>query len=175
MTPCAPTPRATTPRRMELRTRWRLVIMPLFLVLASCATAEDIFVDGRIENLCVRAIRACGGPARCELTGERYLRSRFPGGERIIVHTETETTRLRVRMLLIDRRYPGTELLVRGYDTGCRDFDEVLFRDVDLFALAGRNGVLELELLVHGRGDHPVEVFSDLASEYLLTIDVLEQ
>ena len=135
------------------------------------ASAEQIFTEGRVENLCVQAVPACGRPARCALTRDQYLRTQFPGGEDLIVRTETDETVLRVRMLLLDRRYPGTELLVRAYDTGCRDFDEVLHRDVDLFRLAGDEGILEVEVLVRGRGDHRLEIFSDLASAYLLTVD----
>lgn len=152
----------------------RLGLVAWLAMLAGCASAEDVFTDGRIENLCVQAVPACGRPARCELTGDQFLRSRFPGGERLLVRTFTDTSILRVRMLLLDRRYPGTELLVRGFDTGCRDFDEVLYRDLDLFALAGDDGVLEVEIEVHGRGDHPLEIFSDLASEYLLAVDVID-
>jgi hypothetical protein len=146
----------------------------LALALVGCASAEDAFTAGRIENLCVQAVPACGRPARCELTGDQFLRSRFPGGERLLVRTYEDVSRVRVRMLLLDRRYPGTELLVRGFDTGCRDYDEVLYRDLDLFALAGDDGVLEVEVEVRGRGDHPLEVFGDLASEYLLAVEVVE-
>lgn len=166
--------RATTPlalRGRRLATRCAALGL---LVLGGCASAEDAFTAGRIENLCVQAVPACGRPARCELTGDQFLRSRFPGGERLLVRTYTDVSLVRVRMLLLDRRYPGTELLVRGFDTGCRDYDEVLYRDLDLFALAGDDGVLEVEVEVRGRGDHPLEVFGDLASEYLLTIEVLE-
>ena len=46
--------------------------------------------------------------------------------------------------------------------------------DVDLFELAGDDGVLDFELRLPEAGDHLVELYSDMAAEFLLTVDVEE-
>jgi hypothetical protein len=91
---------------------------------------------------------------------------------RVIVRTDVDPARLVTRFLLIDQTFPGTEMQVRAYDTGCGDFDEQVYRDVDLFELAGDDGILELHLDVEGLGDHMVELFSDMGSGYLFQVDI---
>ena len=139
-----------------------------------CATSEGIFAGDRIENLCNDALPVCGQRAGCVLTADEYLAGRFPGGQRLIVRTPTDSSRLLVRIFLDEQVFPGTELQIRAGNTGCDGFDQVLQRDIDLFELAGESQTLERELEVEGRGDHLVEFFSDMASSFFLTIDVDE-
>ena len=63
---------------------------------------------------------------------------------------------------------------MRASDTGCAGFDEELLRDVDFFDLAGDSQTLEYELEVSGRGEHLIEVFSDMSSGFLLTTTRLD-
>ncbi len=137
-----------------------------------CASAEEIFVGSRIENLCNDALPVCGERAGCVLIESEHIRGSFPGGQRIIVRTPNDRSALRVRLFLVDQVFPGTELLVRAANTGCDGFDESLRRDIDLFEAAGDAQTLEETLEVTGRGDHLVEVFSDMATGFLMTVDV---
>lgn len=148
------------------------IVVVTLLVMGGCASEEDIFAGARIENLCNDALPVCGQRAGCVLIGSEYIRARFPGGQRFIVRTPTANSHLIVRILLVDQVFPGTELLVRAGNTGCDGFDEILQQDVNLFDVAGDSQVLEKELEVVGRGDHLVEVFSDMATGYLLTVEV---
>ncbi|MEM6958199.1 MAG: hypothetical protein AAF411_17960 [Myxococcota bacterium] len=140
-----------------------------------CATGEDIFVGSRLENLCNEALPICGERAACVVAESEFVRGRFPGGQRVIVRTPTDTSTLRVRVFLAEQVFGGTEYLVRAADTGCNGFDESIQQDVDLFELAGDSQVLERDLEVAGRGDHLLELFSDMAAEYILTVTVIDR
>ncbi|HJK96518.1 MAG TPA: hypothetical protein RMF84_04815 [Polyangiaceae bacterium LLY-WYZ-14_1] len=141
---------------------------------AGCATNVDIFTDGRLENRCTGAIPACGRQAGCVLTGDEYFRGEFPGGQRLIVRTDTDEANFRTRVLLVDGTFPGTQILIRAFDVGCGGFDEGRGEDRNLFDFAGDDGIIDFNLEVTGRGDHLVEVFSDMAATFYLTVDVRE-
>lgn len=157
---------------MGMQCSWSWVVVLTLVTLSGCASSEDIFTGARLENLCNDALPVCGQRAGCVLIGSEYIRGRFPGGQRMIVRTPTDNSRFRVRILLVDQVFPGTELLVRAANTGCDGFDEILQRDVNLFEVAGDSQTLEKELDVEGRGDHLVEVFSDMATGFALTVEV---
>ena len=144
------------------------------LCLVGCQTAEEIFTAGRIENRCSNAIPVCGYIAACVLGQDQYLRGQFPGGQRVIVRTEVDQARLIARFLLVDERFPGSEIFVRAYSTGCGDYEEGHAVDVDLFELAGNDGIIEYGLDVTGIGDHMVELFSDMSAEFLFRVDIEE-
>ncbi len=141
---------------------------------AGCLTAEEIFTQGRLENRCSDSIPVCGYVAACVLGQDQYLHGDFPGGQRIIVRTEVDKVQLITRFLLVDERFPGSEIFVRAYSTGCGDYDEGHAVDVDLFDLAGNDGVIEYGLDVTGRGDHMVELFSDMSAEFMFRVDIEE-
>lgn len=140
--------------------------------VAGCATSEEIFTRGRIENRCNGSIPVCDDLAACVLSEEQYLRGQFPGGQKLIVRTENDRARLITRFLLVDERYPGTTIFVRAYSTGCGDYSEGLAEDVDLFKLAGGDGIIEYGLNVTGLGDHLVQIFSDMSAEFLFRVDI---
>ena len=150
-------------------------LAPMLLVLLSgCLSAEEIFTGDRLENLCVDALPVCGQRAGCVLEESQFIEGTFPGGQRLIVRTPTERSEIVVRIFLSDPVDPGTELQVRAGDVGCTGFDEIQRRDVDLFERAGSSRTLTEVLEVEGRGDHLVEVFSDMASDFLLRVGVRE-
>ncbi len=171
--------RALRNRTLRNRTLRNRALAAAFLAIASmmaggCNSAEARFTKGRIENLCVQSVPVCGMLADCVLSTDQYIESLFPGGERVLVRSDTEETRLRVRFLLFDRVFPGSQISLRGHYTGCGDFDENKIEDTDLFDIAGGEGILELEVDVLGRGDHMLEVFSDMSTAYFMTVDTLK-
>lgn len=89
-----------------------------------------------------------------------------------MVRTEDEQTRLVVRFLLTEPIFPGTELLVQINTPDCSDLNEEHPRDIDLFQLAGDDRTLEFQLDMEGRGDHLLEIFSDMSAAYLMTVEV---
>ncbi len=149
-------------------------ILGASLFIAGCADAESTFTSGRIETLCNDSIPVCSVMAGCTLGTDQYLKGEFPGGQHTIVRTDVDEARLVARFLLSDQVFPGTEFLVRAYDTGCADFDEGLTNDRNLFELAGADGILEYHVDVVGRGDHLVEFFSDMAAGFLFAVDIEE-
>ncbi|MEL6182080.1 MAG: hypothetical protein AAFS10_24175 [Myxococcota bacterium] len=142
------------------------------IAAAGCIDDESIFTEGRIENLCNSNIPACNSQASCVLGGGDFYRGIFPGGVRALVRTEDEQTRLVVRFLLTEPIFPGTELLVQINTPDCSDLNEEHPRDIDLFQLAGDDRTLEFQLDMEGRGDHLLEIFSDMSAAYLMTVEV---
>lgn len=137
-----------------------------------CSDDESAFIQGRLENRCNGAIPVCGFQAACVLGADQFIRGRFPGGQRVIVRTQTDPTQIRTRFLLLDQKFPGSEIAVRAFDTGCGDFDEEQAVDRDLFDLAGDDGIIEYTLEVEGRGDHYVDVFSDMTSDFIFKVEL---
>jgi hypothetical protein len=161
-----------SPHPLTKRAPHLVAALALLAALAGCETSEEIFTRGRIENRCNASIPVCGYIAACVLTQEQYLRAQFPGGARLIVRTEIDQAQLVTRFMLLDERFPGTEIFVRAYSTGCGDYNEGHAEDVDLFELAGDDGIIEYGLNVTGLGDHMVEIFSDMSAEFLFRVDV---
>lgn len=145
------------------------------VLLGGCIDDESIFTDGRLENLCDQAIPACSTQASCVIGNRDFYRGQFPGGLRVLVRSELEEGRLVVRFLLTELIFPGTELLVQANTTDCGDVVEEHTQDIDLFEFAGRDRTLDYELDLPGRGDHLVEIFSDMSAKYLMTVTVEEK
>ena len=150
----------------------RLLRWCLPLVLLGCQEADDEFTSGRLERFCDGAIPVCSVQAACRVKNTDYLRAQFPGGQRFIVQADQYDTQLVVRLYFEKMVYPGTEFSLKLYGPGCasRETKDVL--DVDLFERAGDDQIVTFVLPVKEPGDHMLQMFSDMASEYLLTIDL---
>ncbi len=147
-----------------------VALMALLATLAvGCIDAEKVFTQGRLEELCNGAVPVCSLHASCVLRNDAYLRGEFPGGVRVIVRSHAEEQRLWVRILLAEMIYPGTELHIQAYNPDCSSLEEEHLRNIDLFAFAGDDRIIEVELLLVGKGDHLVEVFSDMSAKFLMT------
>jgi hypothetical protein len=153
------------------------LVAGLALLSGGCGTGADVFVGGRIRNLCLEAYPTCGTTAGCRLTPEQYVVGTFPGARRVVVPSERNTTRFEVRLFLEEAIAPGSELQVQARDADCAlDLDEGRFEDedYDLIEAAGNDGLLRLDpLVVEGPGEHLVEIFSDARARYLLIIEPL--
>ncbi len=146
----------------------------IFVLFAAVGCVDDsrVFTQGRIEDLCNESIPICGRQAACILGDDEFFSGRFPGGQRVIARTEFEKQDMVVRFLLDDLAFPGTEIQVLAYSPECGSYDEEHPRNVDLFELAGDDRVLEFKLDVGTRGDHLVEIFSDMSASYDMTISL---
>ncbi|MFU8802642.1 MAG: hypothetical protein ACNA8W_02425 [Bradymonadaceae bacterium] len=139
----------------------------------SCVNDEQVFVQGRLQNPCNTSIPICRVRGSCVLRGDEYVRGTFPGGFRAIVHNnDVKDARLVVRFLLTEMIAPGTELHVQLHTPDCGGLDEAHPRDIDLFEYAGRDRIIEFHLDIEGRGDHLLEIFSDMSADYLLTVTI---
>jgi hypothetical protein len=143
--------------------------------LGACVSAEDNFVGARLERLCSQAIPVCDVRASCLLDDKSYVARSFPGGLRLVVGSDRDEATIEVRLYLVTQEAPGTELSVQVHDPACGEYDEERVVDVDPFVAAGDDRVFTWELDLPGRGDHLVEIFSDMTADYLLTVDVLEE
>jgi hypothetical protein len=152
------------------------IIFALFLTLtcSGCIDEESVFTDGRIEDLCNGAIPVCDTQASCMLGNDDYYRGSFPGGLRVFARSQSDEAKVRVRFLLTNMLYPGTELHIQVRSPDCARVVEEHPRDIDFFDLAGDNRILEYILAMPGKGDHLVEVFSDMNAEFLMTITIVE-
>ena len=149
----------------------RAVLALSALALMACGDAESFFTDARIEKRCNDTVPICNTQASCVLLPDQYLRDDFPGGKVFIVQTQEDLTQLTARFLLVAPRATGTELVVRVHTDSCGNYEEGLTKDRDLLELAGSDSILDYELEVEGRGDHLVEIFSDMSSEFLFRFD----
>ena len=147
------------------------------IVVLSSACIDDtrLFTDGRLEDPCNQAIPVCNTQAQCTLHSENFYEGEFPGGLRFIVRSEAERNTLITRFLLDDMIFPGTEMLVHVKTPDCGDHDEAHVQNRDLFDLAGDDRVIEHHLDLPGRGDHLLEVFSDMSASYQMTTTVEAQ
>ena len=140
------------------------------LTLCGCLDDESTFTQGRLEDPCNGSIPICRTQAACVLEQDEYFRGTFPGGVRKIVRNDTDKTTLVVRILLTEPLFPGTELLIQAYSPGCGQFKEAHVQDIDLFNFAGDDRTMEFQLDLEGQGDHLLEIFSDMSSDYILAI-----
>ena len=162
-------------RRREYVTKCRhlpAVAGLVFSLFYVGCTAEESFTSGRLQPLCEELIPVCSTKASCVLDQQSVLDAEFPGGHRFIVHSIDDDRTLVLRMLLADEVFPGTELFIRTYTPGCLDFKEERLLDVDFFDMAGADGILEFHFPLGGRGDHLVELFSDMSARYLLAVEL---
>ena len=138
----------------------------------SCRDADEEFTQGRLELLCDGAIPICSVQAACKADSKDFMRARFPGGQRFIVEADQYDTQLVVRLFFEEMVYPGTEFSLKLYGPGCasREIKDVL--EVDLFEQAGDDRTVTFILPVHEPGDHMLQMFSDMAAGYLLTIEM---
>lgn len=159
----------------------RAALMVIFCALCAlaalasgCLDDESVFTEGRLEDPCNGSIPVCRTQAGCVLETDEYFRGVFPGGVRKIVRSDTDKSKLVVRLLLTEPLFPGTELLVQAYASGCGTFKEEHVQNVDLFDFAGDDRLIEFELELEGRGDHLLEIFSDMSSDYILAVIIEE-
>lgn len=149
-----------------------LALVGLMWTASGCLDDEGVFTEGRLEDPCNGSIPVCKTQAACVLEPDEYFRGSFPGGVRKIVRSDADKSKLVVRLLLTEPLFPGTELLVQAFTPGCGDFAEEHVQNVDLFDFAGDDRIIEFELELEGRGDHLLEIFSDMSSEYILALVV---
>jgi hypothetical protein len=144
------------------------------LVVAGCQSQEQAFTEGRLEDLCAGAIPICALKAACVLDTDEFVRGTFPGAQRLIAVSDLDRQSLRVRLLLTEMVFPGTELEISVFSLGCGRAETEQRVDVDLFELAGDDRTLEFSFPLDEKGDHLVEVFSDMSAEYVLTFDLID-
>ena len=140
--------------------------------LSGCLSRAEEFTAGRLEARCDASIPVCATRASCALGDDSFARGRFPGAQRAVVYTPHPRSALTARLLLDEQVYPGTELLVRVYQVGCVDVLEERLVDIDIFARAGEDRVLDFTFELEGRGDHLIEWYSDAAASYTLNVSV---
>jgi hypothetical protein len=140
----------------------------------SCQSGAEAFVDGRGLSICDEAYQICDVPAGCVLDRDHYVEGAFPGSRRFVVVTEERDVRIILRIFFDSQVAPGTRLLVHALEPDCSmdpDKAEAVMENVDIFKKAGSDKMLEFDLEVAETGEHLVEITSDAATEYLLTVD----
>ena len=156
----------------------RLSILGLLCLVAwmsSCGSEEGSFTRGRLEARCNESIPACDTQAACILSNNDYYDGQFPGGQKVLVRTDTKDATLVARFLLTDMSFPGTEFQVVAHSVGCDSFDELHLVDIDIFNYAGDDRIIQAELELDGAGDHLVSIYSDMNASYLMTLTIEER
>ena len=151
--------------------RWICTLLAC-VAISGCQTSQDEFASGRLEKFCDGTIPICAVQAACIIGNTDYLDADFPGGQRFIVQANDLDNHLVARIFFNEMIYPGTEFLLKVYGPGCSSIETEQVLDVDLFERAGDDRTVTFLLPIHEKGDHLVEVFSDMAAKYLMTIDL---
>ena len=158
----------------------RRAVLPLLgSLLTSCVTGTSTFVGDRLPHLCSESYSTCGVSAGCALDDGHYVEGTFPGARRVVVFSEQPDTAFRVRLYLETTQAPGTELLVQLYEPDCT-LDTVgartHYEDIDLIAEAGPDRTILLDdMIVAQRGEHLLEIYSDMSAAYLLIVDRVDE
>jgi len=156
-----------------------LLVVSLFLssALLNACSAEDIFTQGRVNEPCSGVYPTCHTQfaAGCYLDEDRYTEGQFPGARRVLVMTNQASQTIRVRLFLRSDTmiFPGTEILVQAWEPDCGDVERDHRLDVDIFEEAGDNLALLFDLPAASPGDHLIELYSDSATDYLLSAEQL--
>jgi hypothetical protein len=145
------------------------------VALVGCS-AEDLFTQGRVNEPCSAVYPTChvSYAAGCYLDGDRYTEGNFPGARRLLVATRLVEQTIRVRLFFRNMLFPGTEILVQAYEPDCGDIVQDLREDVDVFEEAGDDRIIIFDLPTQTPGDHLIELYSDCATDYLLTAEAVE-
>lgn len=140
------------------------------LVFSACSEGYGGFTGARLGVLCDRTIPVCSVQAACVMDDASYAEGVFPGGLRTLLIHADERSLVTVRILFVGARAGGNELRVRVYETGCAGFDETRIADRDVLQTVGPTGIFETTLEMNGIGDHLLEIFSDAASSFVVTV-----
>ena len=154
-----------------LNVMFRMLAVLLWPVLVSCQTAEEEFVQDRLQEMCDEAYWQCGLPTGCILDSKHYADGAFPGVRRVVIETEENDMDVQVRIFIGDALGGGTEMLVQLYEADCsldRELGKEQMIDVDLIKEAGDDRVLTFNLHVMQEGEHVLEIYSDMTAEFLL-------
>jgi len=152
----------------------RRLILPTiaFFCLSACQSPEEEFAQGKLEKLCDGSIPVCSVHAACIVGDGDYLAADFPGGQRFLVQADRLDTKAVIRLYFEEMVFPGTEFQIKLYGPGCSTLETTHIIDVDLFDRAGDDRIVEFVLPVTDTGDHLLELYSDMAAAYLLTVDL---
>lgn len=149
-----------------------LLAAAILLFASGCMSQQQVFTEGRVEDLCQGAVPVCQKQAGCVLDQQHFVRGSFPGDQKIVVHSDAANGTLSVRILLTYEVYPGTELLIQAFDPDCGDAATVDQTNRDFFQEAGDNRTLAFDMALPVAGDHLLQVYSDMTADYLLVADV---
>lgn len=153
-----------------MRAAWSGLVM---VSMGACVSSEDAFVGARLERLCTQSIPVCDVFASCVLDPNSFIEKRFPGGLRLIVRTDDDKSSMTLRLNMLTQESPGTEIAIEAWRADCNDVEVARISDKNLFQVAGKDRTFSWELELVGRGDHLVEVRSDMSADYLVTVDVV--
>lgn len=143
------------------------------LGLGACSN-ESFFTMGRDPMVCEDSIpTACGTTARCVLDTGHYLEGDFPSARRFIVRTTAESD-LKFEIYLDDRHDPGTSLRLEVSEPSCNEKELYDSAGVDIFQVAGDDGIIAMPIHAVQPGDHLVELSSDAYCSYVLRFSLTE-
>jgi hypothetical protein len=142
-------------------------------IVSGCVTAEDRFIQGRKEILCLTEFPVCDSIAGCELNREVYVSTAFPGEHQFLFRTAEADVIVEVGVFFRERNFPGTEVITRLHTPDCGNYDEDTTHSDDTFQEAGDDRTLTFELDAGGEGDHLLQVFSDASATALVRAEIV--
>ncbi|MBI2892013.1 MAG: hypothetical protein HYY06_00565 [Deltaproteobacteria bacterium] len=158
---------------MDGSTTRLLVSITAAIALAGCVSAEDSFIGGRKQILCLSGYPVCAAIAGCEITRDSYVVTSFPGNQQFIFRSGEADAVVRVSLFFRSESFPGSEVLVRLHTPDCGDYEEAKTFSDDPFQEAGDDRTLEFDLDAGGEGTHLLEVFSDATATALIRAEIV--
>jgi hypothetical protein len=154
-------------------------IVTAVAVLALCGAACDPnslenHVKGRSLAPCVQHIPACASLyAACELNDTTYAQVDFPADSpfRFVVAARPEE-QIAVTLFFVAPADAGLDTRILWYEPGCSDVYSYESEGRNLVEEAEETGTVTREQVVYDGGDHLIEIFTDLQSETVVTVEV---
>lgn len=145
----------------------------LVSLLGACG-GGDFIIGGRSEDPCLESIPACPpkGYAQCIMDSSRYAEVTFPGFFSFLVNVDAKHE-LEVVLLLAEQRDAGFETQITWWEPGCSDAYTYNSEGADLFYEARDTGVLTRKMRVEVKGEHLIEIESDMQALVLITSNVI--
>lgn len=147
-----------------------LGLLGVLLGATACASAEDLFVSGRLRDTCNESWPVCTTVAGCMVGDTSYLEGKFPGTRRFIVKTDGQRE-ISVVLFFKNEGAIGTETRIVWNEAGCGASSIEVIDGRSLFKEAAIDGTLKRSKNVFTEGDHLIEITSDATVDYLLRIE----
>lgn len=148
----------------------RIALLAALLLAGGCASAEELFVSGRLRDTCNESWPVCTTVAGCVVGDTSYVEGKFPGTRRLIVRTDGQRE-ISVVLFFKNEGAIGTETRIVWNEAGCGASAIEVIDGRNLFKEASADGTLKRSRNVFTEGDHLIEITSDATVDYLLRID----
>ena len=148
-------------------------VLAIVAIFVGCGGGDSVLTFDKTLDPCEEDLPpACGTAPRCLLNASHYVNGKFPGGRQFVVHTKG-AAKLNIQIQLTQQRSPGTDLVVKVFESDCSNTYSWDSAGRDLFRIADQDGIIIIPIDVSREGDHPITLTTDAYSGYTLAVEVI--